>query len=238
MLTTIYVAWASGIGHANIKLRLEPIEQYDFINEYVHVDADKEKAEKVISSIVGKISPFVYHELALTALAYEEDAFDNIYRVLLLGFKFGPNVLDMSQYKDIMRNQQIRKRVRNEGCRFQEILRFHRVNNSFVAHIEPKSRIVEYLGPIFQDRMPSENFVIVDDVHSEAVVHYADQDYFMYKLTQQQLKQLLQTEELNDEYTDMWRVFYNTIAIKERENLKLQMTMFPKWARAHAVEFR
>ena len=43
MLTCIYVAWASGKGHENIKLCIEPIEQYTLFDEYIHVDAASEK---------------------------------------------------------------------------------------------------------------------------------------------------------------------------------------------------
>ena len=46
MLTCIYDAWASKKGHANIKLMLEPVEQYSLFDTYTHVDADA-KRQKV-----------------------------------------------------------------------------------------------------------------------------------------------------------------------------------------------
>lgn len=237
MLTTIYEAWSSKAGHKNIKLMVEPVGQQSFFDEYIHVDADKDKADKVKSAIIEKISAYVYRELAFTAVAYEEDVLDNIYRVLLLGFSFGKDVLNMVQYKDVMRNNEIRKRVSREANRFQEVLRFHQLGDVYIAHYEPKSRVTEFLGYIFQDRMPSEKFVIVDDIHKEAAIHNKDEDFYMWKLTEEELKNLLKSEDENDEYTDLWKLFYETIAIKERENEKLRTSMFPKWARAHAVEF-
>lgn len=238
MLTTIYEAWSSRLGHENIRLILEPVSQYTLFDEYIHVDADPVKASKVIDAINLKISPYVYSELAITGMAYEEDVLDNIYHVLILGFALGRSVLDHMQYRDVMRNREIRSRVGREACRFQEILRFHQIGNSYIAHFEPKSRIAEFLGPIFQDRMPSENFMIVDDVHREAVIHEADQQYYMRRLTEHEFQRLLETESVNDGYTDLWKVFFDTIAIKERTNPKCQMTHFPLWARRHAVEFQ
>lgn len=237
MLTCIYVAWASKKGHNNIKLMLEPIDQYNLFDEYIHVEADGVKASKVIDAVKLKISPYVYQELAMTALAYEEDALDNIYRVMILGFAYGKGVLDMLQFKDVMRNHEIRKRVEREANRFQEIIRFHQVGAIYVAHIEPKSRVLSYLGPVFQDRMPSEYFMIVDDVHSEAIVHPKDEAYYLWKLSEDELTRLLETEEENDDYTDLWQVFFDTISIEERKNEKCQANHFPKWARKHAVEF-
>ncbi len=240
MLTCIYVAWMSKLGQQNIRLELEEDEttQHELFTEYIHVDADEEKTNKVIDAILMKISPHVYHELAYTAMAYEPDVLDNIYRVLILGFAYGPSVLEMVQYRDVMRNREIRIRLGNEACRFQEITRFHDVgNNLLVAHIEPKSRIAMRVAADFADRMPSENWVIVDDTHNEAVVHPKNEPYYIRKLDEASKRQLQQTEERNDEYTDLWKLFFNTIAIEQRKNPKLQMQHMPLWAREHVVEF-
>ena len=237
MLTCIYEAFNSGMGHKNIKLMLEPIREYTLFDEYVHVNGDVDKAEKVRKSVISKISPHVYHEMCITAMAYEEDVLDNIYHVLILGFSLGENVLNMMQYRDIMRNHEIRLRVGREANRFREVIRFHQVGDVYIAHIEPKSRVAEYLGPVFADRMPSCNFIIVDYVHRDAVIHPADEAFYMMKLTEDELTSILETEKANDEYTDLWKVFFETIAIKERTNSRCQNNLFPMWTRTHAVEF-
>lgn len=237
MLSCIYEASKSGLGHKNIKLMLEPLGQWSFLDKYIHVDADFEKARKVSDSIIRTISYRFYLELAYTAMAYEEDALDNIYHVLLLGYKFGENVLSMVQYRDIIRNREIRTRVVKEAERFREFLRFHQVGDVYVAHFEPKSRVVSYLGPLFQDRMPSENFIIIDDIHKEAVVHRRDEKFYIWKMSDEEFVRMLKTEEENDEYTDLWKAFFESIAIKERANKKCQDNLFPIWTRKHVVEF-
>ena len=237
MLTCIYEASESKLGYKNMRLLLEPLGQQSFLDEYIHVDADSEKAEKVAKSIITRISYPFYMEMAYTAMAYEEDVLDNIYHVLLLGFKFGENALKMIHYRDIMRNREIRARVVREAERFREILRFHRIGDLYVAHFEPKSRVVGYLGRLFQDRMPSESFIIVDDVHREAVVHRRNEQYYTWQINDAEYERLAQTEQENDEYTDLWKAFFDSIAIAERTNEKCQLTHFPLWARKHAVEF-
>lgn len=238
MLTCIYVAWASGKGFRNIKLMLEPIEQYTLFDEYIHVDPDEGKTQSVIDAVCNKISPYVYRELAYVSMAYEEDVLDNMYRIMLLGFNKGPNVLEMMQYKEVMRNREIRRRLGMESCHFKEFVRFHEVNKSvYVAHVEPKSKIIVTLGHAFADRMPSENWMIVDDTHREAVIHPADRPYYFRKLEEDELKQMLLTEKYNDTYTDLWQVFFDSVAIKERENYRCQRNLFPIWTRKHVVEF-
>lgn len=237
MLTCIYEASASGLGHKNIRLMLEPIQQYTLFDEYVHVPSDSAKAAKVMDAIVTRISYQVYRELALASMAYEEDVLDNIYHVLLLGFHHGPSVLEMVQYADVMRNAEIRLRVKREANRFQEFVRFHQIGNTYISHIEPKSKIVTYLGPIFADRMPSIDFMIIDDVHKEALVHPADSPYYLRRLTEEEFNRLQKTEEVNDQYTDMWKTFFQQIAIQERHNERCQTNLFPKWSRKHVTEF-
>ena len=53
ILTCIYDAWSAAlqVGHDQIKLRKEPVFQQTIFDEYIHVDGDTSKAEKVIRSI-------------------------------------------------------------------------------------------------------------------------------------------------------------------------------------------
>lgn len=238
MLTCIYDAWASKIGHKNIRLVFEPIAQQNLFDTYIHVEADPKKAESVMDAVVQRISRDFYDAIAFCSASYEEDVMDVIYRMLLLGFKFGPSVRDMRQYREVCRFEELSRKVRNESHHFREFIRFHEIRpDVYVAHIEPKSRIVGSLGAPFQDRMPSLDFMIVDDVHREAVIHEKNKPFYMRILTEEELARLLETEEMNDEYTDLWKVFFETIAIKERTNPTCQNNLFPIWKRKHAVEF-
>lgn len=238
MLSCIYEAWSSKIGFQNIRLELEPLGQQTIFDEYRHVEADSDKAESVMDAVIKKISYYVYQELSFSAMAYESDILDNIYHVMILGFRLGSEVLNMVQYRDVARNQEIRTRLSRETCRFKEVARFHRIpGDIFVAHVEPKSKIVVTLGPVFSDRMPSEHWMVVDDVHREAVIHVKNEPWFLKQLSEEEYERLLLTEEENDGYTDLWKVFFDTIAIKERANARCQRTLFPIWARKHAVEF-
>lgn len=238
MLTCIYVAWASKLGHNNIRLMTEPVGQYDLMSNYIHVDTDEAKALSVMNAINHKISPYFYHEIMYCAMYHAEDVLDTIYRMLLLGFKFGNSALDMTQYEVVNRSRDIRKAYGTEVCRFTEFTRFHEIREGvYVAHIEPRSRVVTALGPKFTDRMPSENWMIVDDVHLEAVVHPKDEPFYIRRLSEEELDKLLFTESANDKYTDLWKIFFDSIAIKERENYECQRNHIPIWSRKHAVEF-
>lgn len=238
LLSCIYDAWSSGHGHKNIRIEYEQTAERTLFDEYIYVPTDSQKALSVTDAVNCKVSQYFYQELCYCAMGYEPDIPDIIYRLMVLGFAYGPSVLKQVQYEAVMRFNEIRKRVGNEAHHFREFLRFHMIRDSlYVAHIEPKSRIVVTLGFPFQDRMPSENWMIIDDIHKEAVIHPRNEDFYLRTLTDSEYISLLETEKINDEYTDMWKVFFDTIAIKERINPALQRNLFPLWTRKHAPEF-
>ena len=74
IMTCIYDAWSEAllIGHDQIQLKKEPVFQQTIFDEYIHVDQDLSKAEKVIRSIRRDISDEAYLNIYLATLSVEE----------------------------------------------------------------------------------------------------------------------------------------------------------------------
>lgn len=51
MMSCIYTAWASRLGHKNIRLKTEPIGNLELFCDYRHVDHDPNQTASVIRSI-------------------------------------------------------------------------------------------------------------------------------------------------------------------------------------------
>lgn len=238
MLTCIYEAWAGGHGHKNVQLLVEPVEQYGLFNEYIHVEPDEEKAERVSRSVWYKISSDVYSEISYALLSSEEDVLDTVYRFLILGFHFGQDVMGRVQYREVVRFLEICKKVKREAHAFREFLRFYEVQKHlYVAHIEPHSRVLMPVAHYFMQRMPSEHWMIIDDVHGEAMIHPKDEECYLRILSEDELQALSDTEQ-EDRYTRLWRNYFHTMGIAQRENRACQNNHFPLWMRKHATEFR
>lgn len=239
MMTCLYDAWASKEGHKKIRLQTEPLGNLELFCEYRHIDSDMEKSKKVVRSIQKKISFSAYQQIFRCAMSDLPDKLDRIYRFLLLGFAYPKDVLSMLQHPYVMALFEASRRVANEAHLFREFVRFQALpNRILVAHIEPKSNILPLLYPAFDDRIPSENWMIIDDTRKTAAVHEADQPTYLTELTEEELAQLLHSEELNDRYADMWKTFFSTIMIKERKNPVCQRNHLPLWYRKHMTEMR
>lgn len=90
----------------------------------------------------------------------------------------------------------------------------------------------------FADRMPSENWMIIDDNRKKAVVHPVNNSMYIRHFTDEDMLLLQKTENMEDEYTDMWKTFFEAIAIKQRRNTECQRNLMPLWMRKHVTEFQ
>ena len=239
IMTCIYDAWieALQIGHDQIQLKKEPIFQTTLLDEYIHVDGDSFKAEKVTRSIRRDISSRAYLYVYYASLSAEEDALQAIYNFLRVGFAIGAGVLENYTNPHVMRIIELYRSVGNESHHFREFARFQSLDGHvYVSHLEPKSDVIMLVGRHFADRMPSEHWMIIDDKRFIAVVHPADQDYYLTILSKEEMDRLsIQTD---DPFIDLWKDFFNTIGIKERENHQCQRNLMPLWYRKHMTEFQ
>ena len=244
ILTCIYDAWSAAlqVGHDQIQLRKEPVFQQTIFDEYIHVDGDTSKAEKVIRSIRRDISDEAYLYVYYASLSDEEDALQAIYQFLRVGFATGSSVLEQYANPSVMRIVELRRKVGNECHHFREFARFESLNGSvYVSHLEPKSDVIMLVGRHFADRMPSEHWMIIDDNRRTAVVHPADQPYYLTSLSEEEMSEFLARESAakdTDSMTALWKTFFQTIGIKERKNPVCQRNLIPLWYRKHMSEMQ
>lgn len=238
MMTCIYDAWDSKKGHQNIRLKAEPVGDMELFCEYRPIQTDTAKAQKVVRSIQRKLSNTAYIMVYRCAMSEQPDKLDRIYRFLLLGFAYPDKITDMLQHPYVNAVFALSRSVMNEAHIFREIVRFQALPDGvLVAHIEPKSNILTLLYPAFDDRMPSENWLIIDDTRSIAAIHSADQETYLTTLSTDELQRLKHTEDMTDPFIDMWKSFFHHIEITERKNPSCQRTHLPLWYQKHATEF-
>lgn len=238
MMTCIYDAWSSRKGHSNILLELEPVAQAELFCEYIHVDADQEKAAKVIRSVQNKISHEAYWQIFRAAMSFEPDRLDAIYRFMILGFAYGRQVTSMLTEMPVIRILELERKVANETHYFREFTRFTSVDRRvYVSHIEPKCNVLSMVAEHFADRMPSEYWIMIDDNRKLAAVHAKDEAFYITVLSADEFSRFKELEKERDEYTELWLEFFRTIGIEARKNPRCQRNMLPLWYRKHMTEF-
>lgn len=239
MMTCVYEAWASRLGHGNLRLQLEPVFQEEMFCTYVHVEEDEQKAEKVMRAVRRKISFLAYRQILFASMSCEPDRLDAIYRYLVLGFAVGSGVTEMLSRPEVVWILELSRKAENEAAHFREFARFTLAGGrAYVAHIEPKCNITALIAEHFSDRMPSEHWMIIDDNRRIAAVHPKDQPFYMTRLAKEEFLLLKETEEREDIYIDLWKEFFRSIGIEARRNWRCQRNLLPLWCRKHMTEFR
>ncbi|MDD7402935.1 MAG: TIGR03915 family putative DNA repair protein [Butyribacter sp.] len=243
ILSAIYDAGLSGYGHRFIRIQPQKsgeADNFELFSEYVMSDTDEKKAESVITAVRSKISQQAYWYMMYVLASCYSDRADAVYQFITYGFTMGSRVCSALQIPCVKRVFEIQREVGNEAHFFREILRFQKVHKEpsmLFAVIEPKHRIVPMVTEHFADRFLEEWFVIYDKTHREASFHYADGKWEIRILTEQEAVELEKCTEQEEEYADLWKTFFENIAIVERISRKRQMNMLPLHYRKHMTEF-
>ena len=87
---------------------------------------------------------------------------------------------------------------------------------------------------IFRIDFLTRTWIIYDQRRIKAAVHQKGMTTVLVE--GQNMDQLVKDIRKEDEYEDLWKVFFNTIAINERYNPKCQWTHLPKWYRKNMLE--
>ena len=88
IFTAVYDAWASRLGHANVKLQVRG-GTMELFADYREAETDMEKAEKVARTIKRELGEEGWEQISRAALAFCKERADAIYRVLVLALPEG-----------------------------------------------------------------------------------------------------------------------------------------------------
>lgn len=239
MMSCVYEAWRWENRGYQVELAVEAPDNYQLFCVEHRVEEDDERTEKVIRSIRKKISPKALRLVYECAMSEFPERLEVIYRFLRFGFTVGSCATECLTEEPVMRIFEITRRVWTEAHRFNQFVRFTRWENGILcAVICPRSDVLTLIAPHFADRMPSENWMIIDQKRKLAALHQADSHWYLRGLTEEEYRMLLETDRDHEEYACLWRTFFQNIAIEQRKNPRCQSNFLPKWYRENMTEFR
>lgn len=236
VFTAIYDAWAAHIPMEKLTLQVERNHSMQLFADYVYVQTDLDKAVKVARSTLNKISQTAYDMIYHAAMSYEEDKVDVIYRFLKMGFRYGQSVTSMHGDDTVCRLFELKRSVGNEAHFFREFVRFHDTGATLISRINPKNQVLPIIAYHFSDRFPEENFIILDENHGMGLFHEQGKQWYLAPLDREMLD-IIWNKRRPEEYEQLWKSFFKTIAIKERENYKCQRNMCALRYRDYMIEF-
>lgn len=240
IFTGVYDAWASGLGHSNVGLRLQTLTNMELFAEYCTVKTDSEKAEKVARSIRRKMGQEAYQTIYQAALSMYAEKADCIYRVVARGMssrvspKEARELIWCLQDPNVSRLFEMSRRTENEACRYLEFVRFRELEGGVMfSEIHAENYILPLIGDHFADRFPNEDFMIYDNGHNDCLIHGKQRPWFILRDTQPDKNKRTRLAKQEAEMQELWKGFCTSIAIEPRTNKNLQKQFWPlkfrKW---------
>ena len=187
------------------------------------VMTDHAHAQRVYRSFL-KISPGVGSFLRRTFLTCMDDKEMSMYRFIVKLYREGAPLLTRLSDEDYSPLRKAVRHLSGEAEALRGFIRFSEFGGILGAEIEPKNRILPILRPHFCDRYHNESFFIYDRTHHEALLYSGG----VSRIVPLEHFEMAPPDENEANYRRLWRRFYDTIAIRERENLKLRQNNMPK----------
>ncbi|MCL2487965.1 MAG: TIGR03915 family putative DNA repair protein [Oscillospiraceae bacterium] len=213
--------------------------------QYAEVAADPAKSARVIAGIKQKMGPGGYQKV-WQAFLFDEDSDNNrsicradksdvTYHYIRLGMRVGGKIFSMLTDARVMAMDRICALVGREAGLTNEFLRFSELEGGvYYSEIEPEHAILPMLMPHFVDRLNIQPFIIHDLRHGFAGV-YDLRDWYLTSTAEMTLPAYSNEEQ---RCRRMWKLFYDTIAIKERTNPVCRRNHMPKKYWKHMVEMQ
>ncbi len=211
--------------------------------EYITVEADEEKAAKVIRTIHRQFGERDTHYIFMALSSNCAEKAEAVYRTIAYGLqnKLKPgHLFDHLSDRYILQTHKLGLNANRECQHLKGFLRFRELENGVLfAPVDPKNHLLPELMEHFSDRFPSENFMILDERRQIFGIHKAKESWFLAtdEGTAEKIK-MTDVSEGEEYYSGLFKHFCKTIAIKDRRNLDLQRNMLPLRFRTYMTEFQ
>lgn len=216
-----------------IPYKVIPESEYIFnmLDEIEVHQTNEIKAKRVYHGIVQNIC---YDALYQSYYAFLSGNTNNIcenkeieiIKYLLHGFQVGPSIHNMLSVDYVLKVHQLRKNVLGEAHRLKGLVRLQEIgDNLFYSTIHPDNHVLENIGNFLIKRFPTQN-LILHDKNREIAFLYNTKEYTIIDVPKNAFTPTVTESE--KEFQGLWKIFFQTIAIKERTNKRLQMQYMPK----------
>lgn len=197
---------------------------------------DPQRALRVREGIARNISPRALElteTVFLSCMPHREMA---LLRFLLLGFQEGDKVLERLSHPEVAPLLKAERHLQGEKHLLLGFVRFEEHEGKLFATISPKNFVLPFMAGHFADRYTQETFMIYDKAHGAALVHESGQA--RCELVQAEAFEAPMPGERELRFQALWKQFYKTIGIAERENPRCRMGHMPKRYWANMTEMK
>ncbi len=208
--------------------------QESFYFQNVNVLTDEKKAGRVIAGIKSKISEKAFENIYFAFLSFEKGRFVDILKYLELGFRVGKRIDDYKVYDFVVNVLRECRASEHEAHMLSGFVRFSETKEKVLySEISPDNDVIEILANHFSDRLPDEKWIIYD-IKRKKCAAFKDGRILILN----DVENLNISVSSDDAFwQNLWKDFFETIAVENRKSAKRQTQMLPKKFRKNMIEF-
>ncbi|MHB9055241.1 MAG: TIGR03915 family putative DNA repair protein [Paludibacteraceae bacterium] len=214
-----------------------------FIDKLFTIVTEKEKSERVWKGLEKKISFFSCHMLLLVWLSELPEVDSLIFRYIYKTFIASKSIETNFGDTDILQCSEIFKKV-NQSChKTIQFVRFQKTHDGvFFAPISPDFNVIRLVCDHFKNRYANQRWIIYDTKRKFGLYYDLQKvEEITFLEEPVDISGKLKPEQIDAEeklYQQMWKDYFNTMAIKERINPKLQRQHLPVRYRKYLTEMQ
>ena len=197
------------------------------------IPTDSGHAARVLRRL-HQLSPYGEELVRRGYLTCMDDREIRLYRLVAKLLREGPGFLRDFSDETLHPVAAAVRHLNGEAHLLKGFLRFSELGGVLGSEIEPKNRVLPILRSHFCARYQNEKFFIYDRTHREALFYAAGKAVIRPLAN----FQMAPPDETEARYRLLWKRFYDTVAIKERENPRLRMSNMPKRYWSTMTEFQ
>ena len=150
-------------------------------------------------------------------------------------FKYGTKIFYLRNLNCVNKIENLSHYVRRETHKMKGFLRFKVMkNNLLCASMAPENNIILPVSLHFSKRFKQEHFFIIDEKRKLYAFYDTKRITILNEDNIKYLDLIPSLEETD--FEDLWKTFFDTIGIKERENKRCQTNNMPKKYWQYMVE--
>ena len=241
IFSAIYDAWKTRLPEERLGIALKGVIDQKMFCEYIEVEESQKKAIAVENLIKRHLGSYAYWNIYHAVLSNDREKGDVILGAMLESRRI-PNskqIMEHLSHPQVQKLFELGRKVTNEAHYYKEIVRFAELQNGILfSEIEPRHQILSCIGNHFTNRFPQENWMIYDKVHRMFLVHEKGKRWILAQdddMNVDAIKWFSATEAL---YVKLWKGFFESVSIKERESYERQRQHLPLRYRTHVIEFQ
>ena len=214
-----------------------PADEYqrNMLSRCFEVATDKEKAGRVYAAIESRISKYDLRRVYKAFRSEVDDKEMKILNYLVLGFRVGGRISRIHAHEAVIPIQDAERRVARDIDKYLGLVRFEECQNGIMyGVIEPDTDVIEFIAVHFSDRFRNEPFILHDAVRNKAVIAHCGR-WYISSFTEKDIPAKGRDDK---EFRQLWRTYFEHIAIKERLNPELQRNILPKKYWKHLTEMQ